>query len=150
MFQMWLLRSRDKMNQANTWEGKISTFGGPEDMGVAPEEGLALINEGDLREWWFRRLFLDHYPIGTTGLARRLNPLAFYIAMRWEDHGVGREIARRAIFKLTNPVNDKHVFAQGADFGPALWTRRLVDMSPGCAQRLNLVTNEVVKVEMIV
>lgn len=130
------------------WKGKMSTFGGPDDMGVAAEEGLALIEPGDLREWWFRHLFLNHHPIGTTGLARRLDPAAFYIAMRWEDHGISREAARRGIFQLKNPAVGKHLWAQAADFGPATWTHRLCDMSPGCGHVLGLITDQIVEVEM--
>jgi hypothetical protein len=128
----------------------MSTFGGPHDTGVARDEGLALIDRDDLlNEWWFRRLFLPYQPDLTTGLARRLNPEAFYIAMRWGDRGVGRETARRAIFKLTNPITEKHIFAQAADFGPAVRTKRLVDMSPGAAEALELKTDDIVTVEMI-
>jgi hypothetical protein len=131
--------------------GKMSTFGGPQDEGVAPDEGLALIDPGDLIEWWFKRIFLLSQPVNTTGLARRLNPDAFYIAMRWDDHGVVRELARRAIFRLTNPKTlHPALFAQAADFGPATRTNRLVDMSPGAAKALGLTTDDEVTVEMIV
>lgn len=129
----------------------MSTFGGPHDTGVGLHEGLALIEEYDLREWWFRRLFLPPPPAATdgVGLARRLNPEAYYIAMRWADHGISREVARRALFRLTNPVTGKQLFAQAADFGPATRTHRLVDMSPGCAGLLGLSTDDTVLVERI-
>lgn len=131
-------------------EGKLSTFGGPKDTGVGPAEGLALITQDDLAEWWFRRLFLAVQPPGTTGLARRLDPDAFYIAMRWSDHKISQETAARALFRLTNPHKAApQVFAQGADFGPATRVKRLVDMSPGCADRLGLETDQIVRVEMI-
>jgi peptidoglycan L-alanyl-D-glutamate endopeptidase CwlK len=129
--------------------GKMSTFGGPSDQGVAADEGLALIEPRDLSEWWFGRLFLSAQPANTTGLARRLNPDAFYIAMRWGDDGVKRETARRAIFRLTNPKNGRTIFAQAADFGPGLETKRAVDMSPGAAQALDLTTDDSVEVEML-
>ncbi len=130
----------------------MSTFGGPHDTGVAPDEGLALIDAGDLAEWWFKRIFLACQPVNTTGLARRLDPDAFYLAMRWGDHGIAREVARRAMFRLTVP-GDKGgrstVFAQGADFGPALWTHRVADVSPGVARVLDIATDNEVTVEMI-
>jgi len=130
--------------------GKMSTFGGPEDKGVAADEGLALVEPGDLIEWWFRRVFLPAQPINTTGLARRLNPLAFYIAMRWPDHGILKETARRAIFKLSSPKKPgASVFAQAVDYGPAEWTDRVVDISLGAATALGLTTNEWITVEMI-
>lgn len=129
--------------------GKMSTFGGPQDTGVGPDEGLALITENDLGEWWFARLFLAQQPDNTTGLARRLNPAAFYIAMRWASFGIGRVKSRRALFRLTNPAHDLMIFAQGADYGPAPWTNRVCDMAPGCARALGLSTDDLVEVEMI-
>ena len=62
----------------------MSVFGGPADEGVGPHEGLALIGPTDLGIWWYSCLFLPESPAGTTGLARRLNPRAFYLAMRWD------------------------------------------------------------------
>ena len=50
--------------------GKCSQFGGPEDTGVSPSEGLAFIFDVDEAP----QLFLPYQPSGTTGLARRLNP----------------------------------------------------------------------------
>src|SRR5215831_7850460 len=60
--------------------GKCSWFGGPNDTGVAPDEGLAFIYDVDEAP----HLFLDEQPIGTTGLARRLDPDVYYIACRWD------------------------------------------------------------------
>ena len=56
-------------------EGKCSQFGGPEDTGVSPSEGLAFIFDVDQAP----QLFLPYQPSGTTGLARRLNP---YVMLR--------------------------------------------------------------------
>jgi hypothetical protein len=56
---------------------KMSIFGGPEDKGVGEQESLALIEPADLHQWWFRYLFTDNTGVG---LARRLNPDAFYCA----------------------------------------------------------------------
>jgi hypothetical protein len=63
-------------------KGKMSTFGGPDDGGVRPDEGLALITEHNQRH--FLEYLLPTQPPGTTGLARRLNPSKFYIACRWD------------------------------------------------------------------
>jgi hypothetical protein len=128
-------------------KGKMSTFGGPHDTGVAAYEGLSLITRSDLVEWWFSRIFLNTQPVGTSGLARRLNPEAFYIAMRWGDRAITNSMARRALFRLT--ANVKSIFAQAADFGPAVRTKRVVDMSPGAANALGLTTDDEVEVEMI-
>jgi hypothetical protein len=130
------------------YRGKISTFGGPRDTGVALDEGLALIETVDLdQSWWFWRLFLP-YSSGM-GLARRLNPNAYYIAMRFDYGQHPREVLRRAIFRLTNPRNSHSLFAQAADWGPNKRTGRICDMSPGCATALALKTDDEVVVEMI-
>ena len=48
--------------------GKMSTFGGPKDTGVAPGEGLALVNSaGDFEK--LQDYFLEGQPAGTTGAA---------------------------------------------------------------------------------
>ena len=66
-----------------TLVGKMSHFGGPDDTGVAADEGLALYNSpADVAS--HPELFLDQQPPGTTGLARRLNPDAMYLACRWD------------------------------------------------------------------
>src|SRR6516164_3930858 len=54
--------------------GKVSWFGGPEDMGVSPSEGLAFLYDVDDKP----HLFLKSQPAGTTGLARRLDPKTSY------------------------------------------------------------------------
>jgi hypothetical protein len=59
--------------------GKVSWFGGPDDTGVSPDEGLAFIYDVDDAP----HLFLPQQPAGTTGLARRLDPARPYIACRW-------------------------------------------------------------------
>jgi hypothetical protein len=64
--------------------GTCSWFGGPNDTGVGADEGLGLIEPDDLREWWFRHLFLSGDAFNKhLGLGRNLNPNVFYCAMRW-------------------------------------------------------------------
>lgn len=53
-------------------DGSMSTFGGPYDMGVRVDEGLALIDRNNFAT--FVDCFLSAQPVGTTGLARRLDP----------------------------------------------------------------------------
>jgi hypothetical protein len=139
--------------------GKMSVFGGPADEGVGPHEGLALIGPTDLGIWWYSCLFLPEAPAGTTGLARRLNPRAFYLAMRWDYARWPKEFLRNAVVKLTNPVNDLHVFARPVDFGPGDGTvidgqptpdtGRMADLSPGAATALGLQTDDVVTCELV-
>jgi hypothetical protein len=139
--------------------GKMSVFGGPADEGVGPHEGLALIGPSDLGIWWYSCLFLPEQPAGTTGLARRLNPRAFYLAMRWDYARRSKEFLRHAVVKLTNPANGLYVFARPVDFGPGDGsvidgrptpdTGRIADLSPGAATALGLQTDEVVTCELV-
>jgi hypothetical protein len=140
--------------------GKMSVFGGPADEGVGPDEGLALIGPADLGTWWHGCLFLPEQPAGTTGLARRLDPRAFYLAMRW-DYGVyPKEVLRNAVVRVSNPANGRHLFARPVDFGPGDGsvidgratpdTGRIADLSPGAAGALGLQTDEVVGCELAV
>ena len=139
--------------------GRMSTFGGPADDGVGPHEGLALIGPSDLAAWWFAHLFLPQQPPGTTGLARRLNPRAYYLAMRWDYARLPVDFLRNTVVKLTNPANGFALFARPVDFGPGDGTiidgqstpdtNRLADLSPGAATALGLQTDELVSVEIV-
>ena len=71
-------------------EGTCSTFGGPDDTGVSPSEGLAFIYEVEEAPW----LFLPKQPPGTSGLARRMDPSVFYIACRWDYDETPKEMLR--------------------------------------------------------
>ena len=140
-------------------EGRMSVFGGPADAGVGPHEGLALIGPADLALWWFSHLFLPEQPAGTTGLARRLNPRAYYLAMRWDYARWPKPFLRAAIVKLTNPANGRHVFARPVDYGPGDGTiidgvptpdtGRIADLSPGAATALGLQTDDRVRCELV-
>jgi len=140
--------------------GKMSVFGGPADEGVGPHEGLALVGPTDLGIWWWACLFLAQQPDGTTGLARRLNPRAFYLAMRWDYTAHPKQLLRNTLVKVTNPVNGLHVWARPVDFGPGDGsvidgemtrdTKRIADLSPGTAMALGVRTNEVVRCELVV
>lgn len=138
-------------------QGKVSCFGGPLDTGVGPNEGLSCIDPDDLGEWWFSRLF-GPQPRGTTGLARRLNPDAFYLAMDWAYGsfqgvkgnilpGWTREQVRRAVFKVE--ANGKTIYAQSADWGPDPSLGRVADLSPGIFAFLGLKTDDSAVIEAV-
>jgi hypothetical protein len=139
--------------------GKMSVFGGPADEGVGPHEGLALIGPADLGRWWFSSLFLSEQPAGTTGLARRLNPRAFYLAMRWDYARFSKQALREGMVRVSNPANGEHVFARPVDFGPGDGTAidgratadtgRIADLSPGAATALGLQTDDEVVCEWV-
>lgn len=139
--------------------GRMSVFGGPADEGVGPHEGLALVGPTDLALWWFSSLFLSEQPPGTTGLARRLNPRAYYLAMRWDFAVYPREALRYGVVRLSVPGQERHLFARPVDYGPGDGsvidgqptrdTRRLADLSPGAASALGLQTDDLVTCEWV-
>jgi N-acetylmuramoyl-L-alanine amidase len=124
--------------------GKVSWFGGPNDTGVSPDEGLAFIYSYDEAP----ELFLPTQPPGTTGLARRLNPDVSYIAMRWdydifpkEDLASGELLAR-----VYAPSTDRALLARPADWGPHTDTGRVADISKGLMDTLGIGTDDEVEV----
>jgi hypothetical protein len=134
--------------------GRCSWFGGPNDQGVGANEGLALVERADLQEWWFSRCFALQPGFG---LARGLNPNAYYCAMVWDYSQYPREVIRRSIVRVS--ANGKSVLAQPVDFGPGDGsivdgqqtenTGRLIDLSPGILAELGLQTDDEVTVDLI-
>jgi hypothetical protein len=133
--------------QLTQFHGQISTFGGPGDNGVARDEGLSLIEPDDLNQWWFRYLFLPEMD-SHLGLARNLNPEAYYIACRWDYDDTPRSLLRGCFAKIEN-VAGKVVFARPVDWGPNARLKRAMDLSPGVAKRLSLNTGDIAKATLI-
>lgn len=134
--------------------GPCSWFGGPADTGVRPDEGLALWEPHEL-PLAPPGLFLRQQPAGTTGLARRLNPDAHYVACRWdyaalERRGLPRGILRACQVAVRRPDRPElgTVWAWPADWGPNQRTRRAADLSPGLMKALQLRTDDVVTVTL--
>jgi N-acetylmuramoyl-L-alanine amidase len=126
-------------------EGTCSTFGGPDDTGVSPSEGLAFIYNYDEAPY----LFLGFQPNGTTGLARRLDPTTFYVACRWNYDDTPKEMLRDSgqLALITNKQTGVCRLAHPADWGPhEAETGRAADLSPGLAESLGVETDDVVSV----
>jgi len=124
------------------FSGPCSWFGGPEDNGVSPSEGLAFIYEYDDAP----HLFLDDQPPGTTGLARRLDPDVFYVACRWDYDETPKEmLADRANLAVVK-ARGRMVLAWPADWGPHSDTDRVADISPGLMEALGISTDDEVEV----
>src|SRR5215469_4145868 len=94
-------------------KGKVSWFGGPNDKGVSPSEGLAFIYKVETAPY----LFLIVQPPNTTGLARRLNPDAHYIACRWDYAKTPKDMLASNTYALVK-AGDKEFPAWPADWGP--------------------------------
>ena len=121
--------------------GKVSHFGGPEDTGVSPSEGLAFIQKIEDAP----HLFLPYQPKGTTGLARRLNPHVHYIACRWDYNVTPHEmlLSNRAQVRVPGGMG---LTAFPADWGPHKDTGRVADISPGLMEDLGIKTDDEVEV----
>lgn len=120
--------------------GKCSWFGGPDDTGVKPDEGLAFISNVNQAP----ELFLPEQPPGTTGLARRLDPEVFYIACRWDYKKTPRAMLLSEMALVR--VGDIELEAQPADWGPNVNTGRVADISPGLMEALGIETDDEVEV----
>jgi hypothetical protein len=122
--------------------GKCSWFGGPDDEGVAPDEGLAFIYEVEDKP----ELFLPEQPPGTTGLARRLDPDVYYLACRW-DYDVETPDMLRTEIALVRAVKTGYTLpAYPADWGPHIDTDRVADLSKGLLDDLGITTDDEVEV----
>ena len=124
------------------WTGKCSSFGGPTDSGVSPDEGLAFIYELETAPY----LFLPNQPPDTTGLARRLNGEEVkYLACRWDYTVTPREmlLTHKAIVRVPGGIE---LTAWPADWGPHTSTGRVADLSPCLMRDLGLKTDDEVEV----
>lgn len=139
-------KAEDETVPAFVVSGKVSHFGGPDDMGVSPSEGLAFIySTSDQPD-----LFLSYQPTGTSGLARRLNPEVPYVACRWPytsaNKSKWREVLLKEMALVEAPSTGKFLKCYPADWGPHEDTKRVADISPGAMEHLGLTTDDQVKV----
>jgi hypothetical protein len=123
-------------------KGRCSWFGGPKDTGVSPSEGLAIFTRTSQAPY----LFLPSQPPGTTGLARRLDPRALYIACRWDYHQTPISMLASPLHKALVRANGREFLAAPADWGPNEHTGRVADLSPALLNALGLSTDEEVEV----
>jgi spore coat assembly protein SafA len=136
---------RDRPPGQVIFQGRMSTFGGPDDQGVGPDEGLALVTPKNLK--LFGDVLLPEQPPGTTGLARRLDPEKFYLACRWNYTETPKDILAKSRVHVANLLTGTWALARPVDYGPALWTGRVADLSPGLARYLGLDTDDEVEVK---
>jgi len=123
--------------------GTCSWFGGPDDDGVSPSEGLAFFYEVSDAP----HLFLPEQPPGTTGLARRLNPGLMYVACRWDYDITPKSMLARYNVQALVKAHGKEILAWPADWGPhEEQTGRAADLSPGLMEALDCDTDDEVEV----
>lgn len=124
--------------------GRCSYFGGPDDEGVSPSEGLAFIH--DFMD--APQLFLPYQPDGTSGLARRLNPFVHYVACRWDYDITPKSMLASGehVALVRGLKSGVELTAFPADWGPNAATGRIADLSPGLLADLGLETDDEVEV----
>jgi N-acetylmuramoyl-L-alanine amidase len=125
--------------------GTCSWFGGPEDDGVSPSEGLAFIF--DIMD--APHLFLPYQPEDTSGLARRLNPYVHFIACRWDYDVTSKEMLRESgqVALVRVRGTNRALTAIPADWGPhEEQTGRAADLSKSLMDDLGITTDDVVEV----
>jgi N-acetylmuramoyl-L-alanine amidase len=123
--------------------GACSEFGGPEDIGVSSDEGLALHFDITADN---QHLFLPYQPSGSSGLARRLNPYVHYIACRWNYDVTPKSMLAGGVALVRVPSTGQELAAFPADWGPNENTGRVADLSPGLLADLGLETDDEVEV----
>jgi len=123
--------------------GKVSEFGGPQDTGVTPSEGLAFIYDYKTKP----EIFLPQQPPGTTGLARRLDPSKRYLALRWDYSRFSKtRLAGKEMALVRATKTGRQFTAHPADWGPHTSTGRVADISPGLMSDLGITTDDTVEV----
>jgi N-acetylmuramoyl-L-alanine amidase len=123
-------------------KGKCSWFGGPDDAGVSSSENLAFIHDVSDQP----SLFLDAQPPGTTGLARRLDPEQYYLAVRWDYDDYPKPTLLEHAALVRSPKTGKEFLALPADWGPHESTGRIADISPGLMDALGITTDDEVEI----
>jgi N-acetylmuramoyl-L-alanine amidase len=131
--------------------GRCSFFGGPDDMGMSPSEGLAFHYDITAEN---QHLFLPLQPAGTTGLARRLNSVAVnYCAARWDYQVTPKEMLASVenVALVRAAKTGLSAKAWPADWGPAgpesdHDTGRVADLSPCLMDALGIATDDEVTV----
>lgn len=130
--------------------GKMSTFGGPKDLGMTSTEGLALFADpSDFIRAGMSDYLLSSQKAGAYGLGRRLNPDLPYVACRWDYNITPRAVLRACHIRVTNTRTGKVEMARAVDWGPNADTKRAADLSPGLAKALGLDTDDVCTIEVL-
>lgn len=127
-------------------QGRMSTFGGPDDDGMTKTEDLALVEKQSQADDYPADFFLSASAARATGWGRRLNPEKFYIACRWDYSLTPKAFLRTAQVTVQDPTNGRSALARVVDWGPHERTDRIADISPGLARFLEIDTDDIVNV----
>ena len=126
--------------------GRMSTFGGPDDDGMTKTEDLALVEKQSQADDYPGDFFVSESAARASGWGRRLNPAKFYIACRWDYSLTPKAFLRTAQVTVQDPTNGRSAQARVVDWGPNENTGRVADLSPGLARFLEIRTDDIVTV----
>lgn len=103
--------------------GKASKFGGPKDPHMSKRKTAIC---------------------GTPG--NKLNPKDFYCACRWDYSKYGKSTKEAIAFlkkcKVRVVSGDKSIVVRVSDWGPGKSTKRIIDLSPGAMNELDISTDK--------
>lgn len=126
-------------------EGKVSFFGGPNDLGMHTWEGCKYYEhtEADLRP----DLFFPKSSDPVEGVSKRLrNAQAYYLALRVDGN---RYKLQGSLWKIKNPKTGQFVIASLTDWGPAETTGRVADVSDAVGRALRIETDDIVQIDLV-
>lgn len=123
-------------------QGKASSFGGPQDTGGKPDEGLYYYERSEQFDPPLVGMLLAHQPPGTSGLFRQLaNKTAPYVAYRAPRTAAAKRYIKTHPFLLTSKAHPEGIVVWVLDWGPADWTKRAVDCSDAALDLLEVETD---------
>ena len=115
-------------------QGTISEFGGPQDTGVTATETGAISGEV------LRKL---NDPLKPSAAVLAAKPEAYYyLAMRFNYQPAGKSWWQQARVLIVNPKTGAAVVVRPVDWGPAVATQRIGDLSPQSRVDLGLQTDD--------
>lgn len=114
--------------------GRVSHFGGPQDMGVGPTETGAITGE-------IVRNLNDPLSPDAATLASRPEDY-YYVAMRFDYSQGGRTFWRDARILVMAVETERAVVLRPVDWGPHTRTGRIIDLSPQAISDLGIATDD--------
>lgn len=102
------------------------------------EEGVSYYSRGGTDPYG---LFLPNQ----VGRGRGLNPAKMYCAMRFPTKGIKASEVRSSLVFVRKTSGGPVIECHPADWGPAEWTLRGIDLSPAAAGALGVATDDVVE-----
>ena len=152
------LLKQPPMKTTDQQTGKVCSFGGPYDLDNGDSSLTLYTGTGEqvFKYCGIKGLFLEKQPVNTYGSSKRLNPEAYYIALRWEEYYPeygGKETSekvksflREAKVIVRNENGRKILTADPVEWGPEEKSGRIGKLSPGLMRDLGLKNDDLATV----